>query len=63
MAELKITLIDVGWGDSILLESVDAAGIAHLALIDSNDTTNFRSSEIFIKRYLERARIVFGSAR
>ena len=63
MPELRITLIDVGWGDSIFLESIDSAGTSHFALIDSNDTTNLRSSEIFIKRYLQRVPRDFGPAQ
>ncbi len=54
MSSLSVTFIDVGWGDSILLESIDAAGDAHFALIDSNDTTNLRSSSMFVKRFAER---------
>ena len=37
MSELAVTLIDVGWGDSILLESTDAAGVTRFALVDCND--------------------------
>lgn len=54
MSQLRIILIDVGWGDSILLESVDSTGETHFALVDSNDTANLRSSFIFLKRRLER---------
>lgn len=51
---LRVTLIDVGWGDSILLEAKDEQGDSHYALIDSNDTANIRSSYIFLKRFFER---------
>ena len=54
MSELSVTLIDVGWGDSILLEATDAAGGSHYGLIDSNDTSTLRSSHIFLKRFFER---------
>jgi competence protein ComEC len=38
MSELKVTLIDVGWGDSILIEASDSAGSRPcFALVDSND--------------------------
>jgi beta-lactamase superfamily II metal-dependent hydrolase len=53
-SELSITLIDVGWGDSIFLESRDHVGNTLHALIDSNDTTYLRSSYIFLKRYFEK---------
>jgi hypothetical protein len=52
MRSLNVTLIDVGWGDSILLESIDSNDNSYYALIDSNDSTNFRSSYIFLKKYL-----------
>jgi competence protein ComEC len=51
---LRVTLIDVGWGDSILLEARDANDDWHYALIDSNDTGNLRSSQIFLQRFFER---------
>ncbi|MBC2845204.1 ComEC/Rec2 family competence protein [Winogradskyella flava] len=54
MSQLKIILINVAWGDSIFLESTDSNGNEHYALIDSNDTSNFRSSLIFLKRYFQR---------
>lgn len=57
MSKLSITIIDVGWGDSILIESEDSDGEVHYALIDSNDTSNFKSSFIFIKRYFEKKKI------
>jgi len=54
---LRATLIDVGWGDSVLLESVDRSGKSHYALIDSNDTATVCSSYIFLKRFFERRKI------
>ena len=54
MSQLKIILINVAWGDSIFLESIDNNGNEHYALIDSNDTTNFKSTIIFLKRYFQR---------
>jgi len=54
---LTVTLIDVGWGDSIFIESFDDNGQAHYGLIDSNDTTYQKSSYIFLKKFFERKRI------
>lgn len=54
MSTLTVTLVDVGWGDSILIESLTDAGERHFALVDCNDTTYLRSSYLFVKRYLER---------
>ena len=54
MSQLKIILINVAWGDSIFIESIDNNGKEHYALIDSNDTTNYKSSLIFLKRYFQR---------
>lgn len=54
MSSLSVTLIDVGWGDSILLESQDNNGQWHYGLIDSNDTTYLKSSYIFLKRHFDR---------
>lgn len=54
MSQLKIILIDVAWGDSIFLEATDSQGVEHYALIDSNDSTNYKSSLIFLKRYFQK---------
>jgi len=54
MAFLRMTMIDVGWGDSIFLEADDTNGDIHYALIDSNDTPSYASSRIFLKRYFEK---------
>lgn len=59
METLSITLIDVGWGDSILIEHIDNNNKPHYALIDSNDTTNQRSVEIFLKKYFRRKEIKY----
>jgi competence protein ComEC len=57
MSKLKITLIDVGWGDSVLIESIDSYNNTYYALIDSNDTQYLRPSMIFLKRHFEKAGI------
>jgi len=54
MSRLKIVLIDVAWGDSIFLESEDNQGNEFYALIDSNDTSNYKSSLIFLRKYFQR---------
>ena len=60
MSLLRVTLIDVGWGDSLFLETRDSTGDWHFALIDSNDTSTLRSSHIFLKRALERRAAISG---
>jgi beta-lactamase superfamily II metal-dependent hydrolase len=60
MSELKVTLIDVGWGDSIFLETEDSNGDPLYALIDSNDTSTLRSSYIFLRRYFDRKYAIKG---
>ena len=57
MSCLTITIIDVGWGDSILIESKDNANNSLYGLVDCNDKTTLRSSYIYIKRFLERQRV------
>ncbi len=57
MSELRVTLIDVGWGDSILIESLDENGKWHYGLVDSNDTTYLRSSFIFLKKHFKKRKI------
>ncbi len=59
MSELAVTIIDVGWGDSILLESTDSAGVTRYALIDCNDYENERSSYIFVKRFFQRRSVPY----
>jgi competence protein ComEC len=51
MGTLNITLIDVGWGDSIFIEHVDAANKSFYGLIDSNDSKEIKSTRIFIERF------------
>ncbi|MBN2524208.1 MAG: MBL fold metallo-hydrolase [Bacteroidales bacterium] len=60
MSQLKIILIDVAWGDSIFLEAKYGNNRESYALIDSNDTANYKSSLIFLKKYFQRK---FGSSR
>ena len=50
MGKLNITLIDVGWGDSIFIEHEDDAGNHYYGLIDSNDSKEIKSTRIFIER-------------
>ena len=57
MSTLNITLIDVAWGDSIFIESINDQGIPFYALIDSNDTSTSKSSYIFLKKLFERQEI------
>ena len=57
MRELRVTLIDVGWGDSIFVEYIDNNGIPHYGLIDSNDSKYYRSSYIFLKKFFERKNV------
>ncbi|MEN8242566.1 MAG: MBL fold metallo-hydrolase [Chloroflexota bacterium] len=57
MDKLSVTLIDVGWGDSILIETQTDAGNTHFGLIDCNDTEANRSAYYFIKRHLEKRKI------
>jgi beta-lactamase superfamily II metal-dependent hydrolase len=54
-------MIDVGWGDSILLESAQSDGKSAFALIDSNDTTTSRSTYIFLKRFFEKKQQIVPS--
>lgn len=57
MSNLKVVLIDVGWGDSIFLEYTDDQDNSIYGLIDSNDTANLKSSFIFLKRYFQKKNI------
>jgi beta-lactamase superfamily II metal-dependent hydrolase len=59
---LAATFIDVGWGDSILLESVDGEGIRRFGLIDCNDTVDERSSLMYVKRFFDREGIARDEA-
>ncbi len=51
---LTVTLIDVGWGDSILLHSKDSNNDHHFGLIDAHDTKYLKPSSIYLKRYFRR---------
>ncbi|MDX1565548.1 MAG: hypothetical protein R3236_09095, partial [Phycisphaeraceae bacterium] len=57
MSRLAVTMIDVGWGDSLFLESETDGGDVRYGLIDCNDTTYEKSSYLFVKRYLEKQRV------
>jgi len=50
MSELNVTLIDVGWGDSILIEYKNQ-GRPRYGLIDSNDDDKYQPSIIYLKKY------------
>jgi beta-lactamase superfamily II metal-dependent hydrolase len=52
--ELWITFLDVGWGDSILIQARDASGDHFFGLVDSNDTSNWPTTRVFLKRFFER---------
>lgn len=54
MSQLKIIIIDVAWGDSIFLEATDSNGNESYALIDSNDSANYKASLIFLRKYFQR---------
>jgi competence protein ComEC len=56
MSSLHVTLIDVGWGDSILIESIGESDNSKplYALVDSPDTPYLQSSYIFLKRHFEK---------
>lgn len=57
-----VTLIDVGWGDSILLE-YGKGGNRSYALIDSNDTEKNRSAFIYLKKHFERYEYPYSGKR
>lgn len=59
MAELSVTLIDVGWGDCILVDSVNDNGHHSFGLVDCNDYERQRTGLAFLKRYFERAGIAW----
>jgi hypothetical protein len=60
MSRLAITFIDVGWGDSVLLEAENDRGELSFAVVDSNDSSQSRSSFLFLKRYFERKCVTLG---
>jgi competence protein ComEC len=57
MPELSVIMVDVGWGDSILVESRDDFGDRRFGLIDCNDYDRQRTALPFVKRYFERVSI------
>lgn len=54
MSFLTVTLIDVGWGDSILIESESRDGQRIFGLIDSNDDNFERTSYYYLKRHFDK---------
>jgi competence protein ComEC len=62
MNRLSVTMIDVGWGDSLLIEFEEDGDIKY-GLVDSNDTATLRSSYIFLKRLFERRKITLPEDR
>lgn len=62
MNRLSVTMIDVGWGDSLLIEFEEHGDIKY-GLVDSNDTNTLRSSYIFLKRLFERRKITLPEDR
>jgi len=54
---LEATLIDVGWGDSILVTYKEDENHIYRALIDSNDKVYDQSSIIFLRKYFIREEI------
>jgi competence protein ComEC len=52
MSELNVTLIDVGWGDSILIEFKNQ-GEPKYGLIDSNDDDKYQPSIIYLKKFFK----------
>jgi len=53
MSKLRVIMLDVGWGDAILVESEDDQGQLHFAVVDSNDTSTNRFTLNFLKRRLK----------
>jgi competence protein ComEC len=60
--KLSVTLIDVGFGDSIFIE-VEKGKRRGFALIDSNDEPEWRSTEAFILRHLRTKGVRFDKRR
>ncbi len=60
MGYLDVIFIDVGWGDSILIEHEDNQGNKHFGLVDSNDSSESLSSYTFIKQHFEQKEISLG---
>lgn len=53
-------MVDVGWGDSVLIESEDHNGQTHYALVDSNEEYDGPSSLIFLRKFFEKQGITPG---
>lgn len=53
MSELRVTMIDCGWGDSILLE-LEENGQVHYGLIDANIEHAGPSPAIFLRKFFEK---------
>lgn len=56
--QLKVIFIDTGRGDSILIESTALDGSSHYALVDCGDNAEGCVAKSFLKRYLERKRVL-----
>lgn len=63
MSKLRVIMLDVGWGDSILIESEDNQGNPHFAVVDSNDTSSNRFTLNFLKRRLQTRGIDYRSQK
>lgn len=59
MRQLCITLLNVGFGDSIFLEYEDGSEY-RFGLIDSNDTTKIKNSHCYLNRYFKQFSIEKG---
>ncbi|PCI39559.1 MAG: hypothetical protein COB46_08695 [Rhodospirillaceae bacterium] len=58
MSLLRVIVMDVGWGDCIVIESQDSAGNWHFGLVDCNDTSANQSALNFFKRRLRTEKYV-----
>ena len=63
MSILRVIILDVGWGDSILIESEDDHGNQYFAVVDSNDTSRNRFTLNFLKRRLQTRGIDYRSQK
>ncbi|MDH5573351.1 MAG: MBL fold metallo-hydrolase [Gammaproteobacteria bacterium] len=63
MSILRVIMLDVGWGDSILIESEDDQGNYYCAVVDSNDTNRNRFTLNFLKRRLQTFGIDYRNHR
>jgi len=63
MSKLRVIMLDVGWGDSILIESEDDQGNQFFAVVDSNDTNRNRFTLNFLKRRLQTRGIDYRSEK